>query len=275
MTKIKICKQCHLEKSIEDFYIKDAKTGRLSPLCKLCESIRSHNRYNKNKEIVKEKNKKYYYDNHEMVLTKKREYTNVNKEIILERKKTYYNKNKEIISERKRQQYSNDPEVRKKNSEKCRKYKQENREKINKKVRQRYENDVNFKLDELVRRMVKYDIKVAKSSKNGESRLKYLPFSTNNFRFHIETQFVGENAWMTWDNHGKYDPKTWNDNDSSTWTWQLDHIIPRSDLPYSSMEDENFQKCWALENLRPLNAKQNLLDGVRRTRHKTVIKKVS
>jgi len=27
------------------------------------------------------------------------------------------------------------------------------------------------------------------------------------------------------------------------------------------MEDENFKKCWALENLCPLSAKQNLLDG--------------
>lgn len=39
-------------------------------------------------------------------------------------------------------------------------------------------------------------------------------------------------------------------------------------LPYTSMEDENFQKCWALSNLRPLSAKQNNSDGVRRIRHK-------
>ena len=29
------------------------------------------------------------------------------------------------------------------------------------------------------------------------------------------------------------------------------------------MEDENFKKCWALSNLRPLNSKQNLLEGNR------------
>ena len=29
------------------------------------------------------------------------------------------------------------------------------------------------------------------------------------------------------------------------------------------MEDDNFKKCWALENLRPLSAKQNIVDGVR------------
>lgn len=73
---------------------------------------------------------------------------------------------------------------------------------------------------------------------------------------------------MNWNNHGKYDSKTWDDNDSSTWTWQLDHIIPHSDLPYQSMTDENFLKCWALDNLRPLSSKQNLIDGTTRARHK-------
>jgi hypothetical protein len=34
------------------------------------------------------------------------------------------------------------------------------------------------------------------------------------------------------------------------------------------MDDENFKKCWALENLRPYSAKQNIIDGVTRVRHK-------
>jgi hypothetical protein len=57
----------------------------------------------------------------------------------------------------------------------------------------------------------------------------------------LEKQFE---PWMNWQNHGVY--KNWDDNDQSTWTWQIDHIIPQSDLPYTSMEDENFKKCWAL-----------------------------
>ena len=72
---------------------------------------------------------------------------------------------------------------------------------------------------------------------------------------------------MTWNNQGKYNPEIWNDSDQSTWTWQLDHIIPQSDLPYASMEDDNFKKCWSLENLRPYSAKQNLIDGSKRLRH--------
>lgn len=96
------------------------------------------------------------------------------------------------------------------------------------------------------------------------SILEKLPYSMEELRKHLEQQFE---PWMTWNNRGKYDAQTWDDDNSVTWSWQLDHIIPQSDLPYTSMEDDNFQKCWALSNLRPLSAKQNWLDGITKTRH--------
>ena len=73
---------------------------------------------------------------------------------------------------------------------------------------------------------------------------------------------------MNWNNHGTYNPKTWDDNDQSTWKWQLDHIIPHSTFKYTSFNDSEFKKCWALENLRPYSAKQNIIDGATRIRHK-------
>ena len=64
---------------------------------------------------------------------------------------------------------------------------------------------------------------------------------------------------MSWSNWGKYDYINWDDNNLSTWTWNIDHIIPQAKLPYDSMEHPNFEKCWILSNLRPLSSKQNLL----------------
>ena len=103
-----------------------------------------------------------------------------------------------------------------------------------------------------------------KGNKNGRSIVKYIAYSFEELKNHIESKFE---FWMTWENWGKYIKKTWDDNNSLTWSWQLDHIIPQSDLLYISMEDDNFKKCWALSNLRPLSAKQNLLDGVSKIRH--------
>jgi hypothetical protein len=76
-------------------------------------------------------------------------------------------------------------------------------------------------------------------SKKGESVMKYLPYTIAALKEHIERQFE---PWMTWDNHGE---------------WHIHHIKPHSKLPYKSMNDTNFHICWALENLMPLEAKEN------------------
>ena len=96
----------------------------------------------------------------------------------------------------------------------------------------------------------------------------YLPYNVKKLKRHIEKQFE---PWMNWDNWGAYRLQFWNDNDQSTWVWQIDHIIPASEFKYKSMSDDEFTKCWALENLRPLNAKQNIIDGARKLRHKLKI----
>jgi len=38
----------------------------------------------------------------------------------------------------------------------------------------------------------------------------------------------------------------------------IDHIIPQSKLRYDSLDHPNFQKCWALENLRPICSIENI-----------------
>ena len=141
-------------------------------------------------------------------------------------------------------------------------YQNEKHKKRAKKLRQ---TDPNF----VIRRSVSYfiwkSLKNNGSSKNGKSCLNYLDYSITDLKNHLEKQFE---PWMTWDNHGNYDPQTWNNEDYSTWTWQIDHIIPQANLPYMNMSDLNFKKCWSLDNLRPLSSKQNHYDGVNKIRHK-------
>lgn len=161
------------------------------------------------------------------------------------------------------------------NKEKERQYKIDNKDKISEKNkvyrrnnRDKRNSDLKIKRKEP---LVKLRLNVSNlirwyitSSKNNKSCMKYLQFTIEELKIHLENQFE---PWMTWENNGRYIAKSWYDNDQSTWTWQLDHIIPQSDLLYSSMEDDNFKKCWALSNLRPLSAKQNILDGASRIRH--------
>jgi len=66
---------------------------------------------------------------------------------------------------------------------------------------------------------------------------------------HIESQFE---SWMTWDNHGR-SPKLGKPK------WQLDHIKPKSSFNYTSMKDQDFIECWSLKNLKPIQARLNIL----------------
>jgi hypothetical protein len=100
---------------------------------------------------------------------------------------------------------------------------------------------------------------------------RYLPYKTEELIKHLENQFEW---WMTWDNWGVYRARKWNDNDPSTWVWNIDHIIPYSDLPYTSPDDENFKKCWSLDNLRPYSGKHNIKDGASRKRHNPTNKRI-
>lgn len=107
-------------------------------------------------------------------------------------------------------------------------------------------------------------LKKQSSSKNMNSIIQHLPYSLQELKQHIENLFE---PWMTWSNHGKYNAKSWDDKDYTTWTWQLDHIVPHSTFQYNSMTCQKFKDCWAISNLRPLSAKQNILDGITRKRH--------
>jgi hypothetical protein len=86
-----------------------------------------------------------------------------------------------------------------------------------------------------------------RTSKDGQSTFDHLPYTTQQLKEHIESQFED---WMTWDNWGTIggDEKSWN----------IDHIYPHSKFQYESLEDEAFKMCWSLNNLRPLEASENV-----------------
>ena len=120
----------------------------------------------------------------------------------------------------------------------------------NKKYRDRITNDVSFRLRKNVSRAINRALKKLCSNKSA-SIMQYLNYSMDELKKHLENQFDDK---MSWTNYGIY--------------WHIDHIVPQSCLSYMTMADDNFRKCWALDNLRPLDAKSNMLEGATRIRHK-------
>ncbi len=110
---------------------------------------------------------------------------------------------------------------------------------INQKIR--YREDVCYKLKMRVNRSI-YKVFMKKNRRSNSSCFKHLSYTVQELKDHLEKQF-DEN--MNWQNYGSY--------------WHIDHIYPQSLLPYDSMEHINFKICWDLKNLRPLEAKENII----------------
>ena len=62
---------------------------------------------------------------------------------------------------------------------------------------------------------------------------------------HFESQFTEENGY-SWDNMSE---------------WHIDHIRPVSSFNFDSIDHPDFKKCWALNNLQPLWAVDNMSKG--------------
>lgn len=231
------------------FSFTDKPKGRRRGNCKSCEraSQLAYRLVNKDKKARQEK--EWRQNNPDKAKERERKKNIKNAAKIRVRRKIYRQNNKEKIAKALLKWQLNNPEYRKPYMKKYR--------------AQRKLIDPSFRLRGLISRSINHAMKRNGSKKNG-SCTKYLSYSMQTLLQHIENQFE---PWMTWDNNGLYKAKTWDDNDATTWTWQIDHIIPHSTFKYTSMSDDAFQKCWALSNLRPYSAKLNYLDGVRRTRH--------
>jgi hypothetical protein len=222
---MKKCSKCNLEKDILLF----PKRGSI---CKNCQKIYNGIYYQNNKEKLKSDSVNFYHSNRDSVLNYKKDFYLENKDAKSIYNKIYLLNNRKAIRE-----YQNN-------------YSRDKRR-----------SDPSFRLKSIVSTRIFKVLKKQNSSKNNESCSKYLPYTFDELRVHLESLFE---EWMNWNNYGRYGLDGWIDDDITTWTWTIDHVIPQSKLPYTSMDDDNFNKCWALENLRPLSAKQNVIDGNRR-----------
>ena len=187
------------------------------------------------KACTNESVKRYNNKNKEKIKQDKKKYGAVHKEELKSKHKIYYENNKETIFQR-HKMYD---EV----------HKEERKIYHNDYRKQKRQNDPVFRLRCLVSCAVCYLLKKQDSKKDNPTWEK-LFYSPEQLKEHLEKLWE---PWMSWENHGK--------SDLNKRTWQIDHIVPQSLLLYDSLDHPNFQKCWALENLRPLETQENMKKG--------------
>ena len=284
MSLMKKCKGCPQKNLVNDFpLIKSRGKEYRSSFCSECMRNKQKSYRDKNKEKIKQRNSSYYegIKSTPEYLEKSKQYRDANKA-----SKQDYDKEYRLCHKEEYKQYCLDnidkiTNIRRfyhaEHKEERKAYNQQwyvdnkgKKHKINTKyILKRLKRDMSFRLRHNVSRAIRKSLKTNGSTKNGASILNFLPYTALELKEYLENKFE---FWMTWENYGSYSVVIWDDNIPATWTWQIDHIVPQSDLPYRSMTDDNFKKCWALDNLRPLSSKQNLLDGITKIRHKEVKK---
>ena len=259
---MKKCGRCQIIKKDDEFSPSQLK--RSGGICRPCCTEKAREYRERNPDKVKAYEKAYrpkYYEQHkEEKVLYNREYYQENEDTIKKQTKEYREENREWALEYAKVYYQNNKEELK---AQAKEYRKENKEQVNqwkKAARATPWGKIHHNVSNLIRITIQRN----GSSKNGNSIIQHLGYSIQELKTYFERQFE---PWMTWNNWGIYDSNAWNDNDPLTWTWQLDHIVPQSDLPYVSMTDDNFKKCWALENLRPYSAKLNSIEGANRIRH--------
>jgi hypothetical protein len=159
------------------------------------------------------------------VAMKKYESKPQTKERKKENHKTWSEKNRERLNEYHK-------EWREKNIDKHRENKR-NYEKTRK------HNDPIYKLIANFRTAIYQVLKENNVQKNGHY-FNILQYTPNELINHLENQFT-EN--MTWDNYGE---------------WHVDHIKPITYFKISEIGDNEFMKCWSLNNLQPMWGYENI-----------------
>lgn len=245
---MRICRKCKSNKKIIDFSHVISSSGNICYRykCKTCISEENKIRRKNNLDKIKEKRKTTEYKIKKSIWDKK--YNTLNKEKISAKRADRYIKNKKAILAKQKIYTSSE------------KYKKHRREK--QKTKKQF--DPGFKLESIIKSKISTALKRQVKSNIAKSYFQILGYDRHQLKNYLESKFE---PWMNWNNYGIYNSKIWDDLNQNTWTWQIDHIIPQSELKFTSIEDDNFKKCWGLDNLRPYSAKQNIIDGAKKIRH--------
>ena len=105
----------------------------------------------------------------------------------------------------------------------------------------RHQNNPAARISNIIAPSICHAIKNQKAGRKWETLVGY---TVNELMAHLESKFK---PGMSWDNQGSY--------------WHIDHIRPQS--WFDQLDPEQFKACWALENLQPLEAIENIRKGNR------------
>lgn len=227
---MKICSKCKEAKPLSEFFKRASSSDGKTSACKECNKKKTYAWRSANKEKWNEYVKGEYQNSERRKNKIKR-----NAELKAAADK-YRSENAALINSERAKRNERRPAViaYRKAFRSTPEYKERARERR----RIKHETEPGFRLN---RRMSSAIARTLKDGKGGRSWMSLVPYTLDQLHRHIERQFT---KGMTWENMGD---------------WHIDHIIPLASFSFETEADADFQAAWAMTNLRPLWAKENIV----------------
>ena len=252
----KICNQCGEEKPLSEFY----KQRRWhSGKCKKCTLLDRKDYFSKNKKKIAKRRHNFWINNKRSNKQKEKlelqklgmqrcsecgEIKPFDKFQFRKTENVYRGKCIKCVNQRGRKWYHNN---RERLVEMDRKWRANNPDKVKERsLRYRQsETYFNYRKNPKVILNLRIGNSIRKSitgNKKGKHWEDLVGYTLDNLKEHLELQFIEGMNWEKFLNGEIH----------------IDHIIPISAFNFDAVEHVDFKRCWALENLRPLRAKENL-----------------
>lgn len=178
--------------------------------------------YKNNREQINKKRNEKYIDNREKELKQCKQWREDNPEF----HKEYYKKNRLKINKYMRIYRKNNPE--------------QTRVSHNQYCKGKYKTDLKFNLNEKVRIMIIHSLKGNKNGRHWEDLIRY---TLADLIKRLKTTM----------------PKGYDWNDYLEGKLHIDHKIPISAFNFTESEHTDFKRCWGLNNLQLLPARNNII----------------
>lgn len=163
-----------------------------------------------------------------------------NKEAAIQRGKEYREANRQQIRDRQREQYAANPCKRIEAAKHWSANNNSARRRHAKAHHDRNKDDASYRLERSFKTRMWQALSQGHASSSWETRFGY---TLGELLSHLEAQF---SEGMTWDNYGE---------------WHVDHIRPVSSFDFNVGGRQEARLCWAMSNLQPLWARDNLRKG--------------
>ncbi len=231
--KTKLCRRCGKEypKTFEYFYWGNRTKGWLYSYCRKCSAIDSKKYRDKNLDKCRAISREYHREHKEQCRRNSDRWVKLNRKSVRANYKRWSDNNREKISE-------NGRKYRENNIAKRKATKQLSSAKSN--------STPKGLLSNRIRAGVKSSLRGKKNGMKWESLVGY---TCDDLIQHLEKLFKDGMGWHNRDQ------------------WHVDHIIPIKAFNFTKPEHEDFKRCWALKNLRPMWAKENISKGAKLEKH--------